>query len=133
MGSQATTVHVCVTCRDADDIETADSKCRGLRLYEALDAAASPDHEVSIAPVECLAVCKRPCTIAFTAPGKLTYVFGDLDPETGAADVLEGARVYSQSETGLMAWRERPRPLRRGTIARIPSSPLSPPASEAAE
>ena len=37
---------------------------------------------VAVQPVECLSVCKRPCTVALAAPGKWTYVVGDLDRET---------------------------------------------------
>lgn len=126
--SPSTCVHICVTCRDASDVEEGVSRCRGQRLYEACEAFKSANQittdGIDIAPVDCLAVCKRPATIAFTASGKVTYVFGDLDPETAAQDVFAGAAVYGQSQTGLMAWRERPLALRRGTIARIPAASL---------
>lgn len=124
--SVPTTVHICVTCRDANDIEDGDHVCKGQRLYDAckaIEQSSAPNNDIVIEPVECLAVCKRPVTIAFTGPDKLTYVFGDLDPATAAEDVFKGAEAYGRSETGLMAWRDRPIPLRRGTIARIPPAP----------
>jgi predicted metal-binding protein len=64
--------------------------------------------------------CKRPCTIALSAPGRFTYLFGDLDPETHAADVLAVAVSYSNSETGFLTRPARPEVLRAGILGRIP-------------
>lgn len=109
-------VSVCVTCRGPDEADRAGERL--LAALRALAAARAPG--VAIRPVQCLSVCKRPCTVAFTAPGRYTYVFGDLDPETSAAAVLEGARSYREQQDGYMLWRERPEALRRGVVARIP-------------
>ena len=48
------------------------------------------------------------------------YVFGDLHAETDAAALVEGARLFARSSDGLMPWRDRPPPLKRGLIARVP-------------
>lgn len=111
-------VSVCVTCRSPD---ADDSDRPGERLLAALrEAAAAAGQEVAIQPVQCLSVCKRPCTAAFSGPDRYTYVFGDLDPKTAASDLLAGLRTYRDQEHGYMLWRERPEPLRRGIVARIP-------------
>ena len=41
--------------------------------------------DVKVRAVQCLGVCKRPATIAVSAPDGYTFVFGDLEPESGAA------------------------------------------------
>jgi predicted metal-binding protein len=66
------------------------------------------DRTVAVRAVECLSVCKRPCTVALTAPGKRTYVVGDLDPASRVEDVIAMARRYGDSKDGIVAWRERP-------------------------
>ena len=73
--------------------------------------------------VECLAVCKRPCTVAFAAEGKWTYVVGDLDEATNIGDVVSAALSYAVSENGIVPWKERPQAFRRGVVARIPPLP----------
>lgn len=120
----AVTIHVCVTCRKAAGSEERP----GAELFRAL--AARPNG-FRVEAVECLSVCKRPCTVAVSSPGRWTYVYGDLDPATAADTILAGAALYALTPDGIVPWRERPEPLRKGVIARIP--PFPPPLSEAAE
>ena len=77
MSTEQTTISVCKVCRQGDD---ADSR-PGQLFFEALGEKLSkePGTSIRLEAVECLAVCKRPCTLAFSAPGKWTYVIGDLD------------------------------------------------------
>lgn len=111
-------VSVCVSCRNPSGPE---SERPGEAFLTAMRAAA---HEagspITIRPVQCLSVCKRPCTVALSSPGRYTYMFGDLDPSTGVAALLEGAAIYAGQEHGYMLWRERPEALRKGILARIP-------------
>jgi predicted metal-binding protein len=53
------------------------------------------------------------------ANGSWTYIFGGLDPGCGEA-LIDGARLLAASADGLMPWRGRPEPLKRGLIARMP-------------
>jgi predicted metal-binding protein len=109
---------VCVNCRAEGD--TDDAKA-GAGFFAALrDAAAAADAPISVRPVQCLSVCKRPCTVALSSPGRYTYMFGDLASEAGITALLDGAKTYAELAHGYMLWRERPEPLRRGIIARIP-------------
>jgi predicted metal-binding protein len=78
------------------------------------------DCDVRVTPVECLSVCKRPCTIALMAAGKWTYVVGDLDPEVHVDDVVSMAARYGLTENGIVPWRERPQSFRKGVVSRIP-------------
>jgi len=109
------TVHVCVTCRLAAD--APDGPGAGARLAAALQEAAGPG--VTVVPVECLSVCKRPVTVGFSAPGRWTYVYGDFPPES-ADLILAAAAQYAAAPQGLIPWRERPEALKRGVVARIP-------------
>ncbi|MDB5557862.1 MAG: metal-binding protein [Enterovirga sp.] len=110
-------VAVCVSCRPAG----APAGLPGAELLARLrEEAGCLGPGVEIRPVQCLSVCKRPCTIALSSPGRYTYVFGDIDPAGGAAEIVACLEVYRQQEHGYMLWRERPESLRRGIVARIP-------------
>jgi predicted metal-binding protein len=51
--------------------------------------------------------------------GSWTYVFGGLDV-TCAGALIEGARMLASAADGILPWRDRPAPLKRGLIARVP-------------
>lgn len=127
-----TLVYVCVTCRTADQ-QRPDGERPGAALYAALSADAASDPLINVVPVECLSVCKRPCTIGFAAPGKWTYVYGDMAADVGAADILAGARLYAASANGLIPWRQRPQALKKGLVARVPPLPVPNPVSDVPE
>jgi predicted metal-binding protein len=71
-------------------------------------------------PSPCLAVCKRPCTVAFSGADKWTYLIGDLDPESHVDEIVSAAKSFAASENGIVPWRERPASFRKGVIARVP-------------
>ena len=120
-----THIYVCTTCKLADEAGLAASERAGARLHRALSALASERQSpVAIIPVECLSVCKRACTISFAAPGKWTYVYGDLPADAGAEVILDGAALYGATSDGLIPWKQRPEALKRGVISRVP--PLAP-------
>ncbi|EJW13098.1 hypothetical protein A33M_0590 [Rhodovulum sp. PH10] len=118
------TLFVCVTCRRAGDDPQAPRA--GRRLYEAVAAAQAQDGgpDLRVVPAECLSNCNRACAIACAAPGRWTYVYGDLD-ERAAADILTVARLFAQSADGIVPWRDRPAALRRGLTARVPPLPCA--------
>ena len=113
------TLYVCITCKAGEDRP-------GQALFDALSARIVADDEtgVSLRAVECLSVCKRPCTVALAARGKWTYVVGDLSVETDLDDILTAARRFARTHDGIVPWRERPMPFRKGVISRTP--PLMP-------
>jgi predicted metal-binding protein len=130
--SSDVTIHVCVMCRRADD-EGEEANRPGARLHRALQAALSESESapVRLEAVRCLSVCKRPCTVAVSGPGRWTYVYGDFDPETSVETIIAGATRYAETSDGIVPWRERPEAFRKGVIARIP--PFQTTFSEAAE
>jgi predicted metal-binding protein len=117
----AATILVCVTCRDGE----AEGPRRGRLLFEALQARldSSGLSGLALAPVECLSVCKRPCTVALAAPGKWTYVVGDLDWRGQIDEIVEAATRFAATADGIVPWRERPIAFRRGVISRTPPLP----------
>ena len=110
------TVFICVTCKGPEQ----DAIPAGRRLYDAVVAHSCADTAITVTPVACLAVCKRPCTVALAGPGKWTAIVGDLDPATHAADVIAAARSHAETEDGIIPWRQRPRSFRTGVVARVP-------------
>jgi predicted metal-binding protein len=116
----AVTIFVCVTCKRAED--DADAPRPGKAMFEAVQArlALSAQDNIEIRAVECLSVCKRPCTLALSGPGKWTYVVGGLDIDANLDDVLEAARKFAATEDGLIPWRERPKSFRKGVVSRTP-------------
>jgi len=125
--NEKTSIHVCVTCREAGDPIEAAVERKGARLYRLLRQAAERRADpVVILPVECLSVCRRPCTIGFSAPGKWTYVYGDFPADAPSAEaILAAAALYGSAPDGLIPWKQRPQALRKGVVARIPPLPHS--------
>jgi len=113
------TLFVCVTCKAGEDLV-------GAALFDALSARLASDGAEGLAlrAVACLSVCKRPCTVALTAQGKWTYVVGDLSREAHLDDIVTAARRFARTQDGIVPWRERPPPFRKGVISRTP--PLVP-------
>ena len=122
-----TVLYVCTTCRRAGD--DPEGPRAGARLMAELSARAGEGLRVE--PVECLSVCKRPCTVAVAAADRWTYVYGDLDPVESAAIILDGIAAYAATPDGLVPWKQRPAAFRTGVIARIP--PFPPPAGAPTE
>ncbi|MGV8996132.1 MAG: DUF1636 family protein [Parvibaculaceae bacterium] len=116
-------IHVCVTCNRPGEQARLDAR-QGRRLYEAVvDRARETGATVRVSSVECMAQCKRGCTVAFSSPGKWNYLFGDLDPDIeGTADaILACAEIQAADPEGLIKLKSRPAQIRSGLLARIPS------------
>ncbi|MDP5306932.1 DUF1636 domain-containing protein [Paracoccus spongiarum] len=113
-------LHVCTTCRIV--AADPDAPRPGALLHDALSSAALPEG-VELRGVECLSACSQGCSVALSAPGKWSYVYGRLGPGD-AAEILTGTAAYAAAPDGLVPWRERPAIFRKQSLARIP--PLGP-------
>lgn len=115
---------VCTTCRAQGG--APDAARPGERLAETMRRALGhqEDGPIAVETVECLSVCKRPCTVALTGAGRWTYIYGDLDPDTGAETLLGFARQYRETRDGIVPWRERAEAIRKGVVARLPPLPI---------
>lgn len=122
MSPSPVTVFVCVTCRVPIEGGEGRFEKPGVAFAEALKygAAEVGATHIHIRPVECLSVCKRPCTIAFTSPGKWTYILGDIDPRINPAEILAAAESYAAAKDGIVPWNERAAFFKKGVAARVP-------------
>lgn len=120
--SAVTRILVCATCRAEGEPALPPGERAGARLLTALQHAAAEDATLAIVSVECLSVCRRPCTVGLAAPGKWTYVYGDL-PVDGAALILDAARLYASTPDGLIPWKLRVDAIKKGVVARFPPLP----------
>jgi predicted metal-binding protein len=114
--SAAPIVYVCVTCRPVGE---PDSPVRPGALLATATTRAAAGTEVQVRPMRCLANCSRGPSAALRCNGSWTYVFGGLDV-TCAEALIEGARLLAGAADGILPWRGRPAPLKRGLIARVP-------------
>src|ERR1700679_522208 len=111
--SASATLLVCVTCK-------SEQGPLGPGLFEALGERLASEPNITLKAVECLSVCKRPCTVALAAPGKWTYVVGDLTCDSHLEDIVIAARRYAASPAGVVPWRARPLSFRKGVVSRTP-------------
>ena len=120
----STIVSVCATCRTSSSTEIP-------RMGELMLAALVPllqekARDVAVRTVQCLGVCKRPVTVAISAQEGYTFVFGDLDPQSGPAAIAAFVKAYQRADYGFVPWAARPDLLRSRLVARIPSLLWSP-------
>ena len=109
-------VHVCTMCNDRR--RGFGGVQAGRYLLADLMAAAARDGSIEVVGIECMSVCKAAITLSFTASGKWSHVFA-LPSNTDVAQVLEAARLYARSRTGIFPLSGSP-VLRDGVVARIP-------------
>jgi predicted metal-binding protein len=122
------TVLVCITCRTtaalalvgAVDSAAPEPPRAGLLLANATAAAAANASDISVQRVRCLGNCGRGLSAAIRCDNAWTYVFGGLDASCDGLTLIAGARLLAAAADGIMPWRDRPEPLKRGLIARIP-------------
>jgi predicted metal-binding protein len=120
LSNNGVTIFVCISCRDAGDPE----RRPGALFLDAVRARiAERGLPLRVEAVECLAVCKRPTTIALAGEGKWTYVIGDLDAQSNIEEVIDAAQRFAESENGIVAWKDRPACFKKGVVSRTP--PLS--------
>lgn len=118
MSAKDVTILVCVTCRQGADADLRP----GAVFLDALGKRLTERGETGIKTeaVECLAVCKRPSTVALAGEGRWTYVIGDLDSDKHIDDIIDSARSFGATANGIVAWKERPACFRAGVISRTP-------------
>src|ERR1700738_1722872 len=109
------TLFVCVSCRRplGDGEESFDQPGHG--LAEAIKARLQGDEaRLTVATVDCLAVCKRPCTVALVGADKWTYLIGDLDPCSHVDEIVAAAKSFGAADDGIVPWRGRAGAVRQG-------------------
>ncbi|WP_233151745.1 DUF1636 domain-containing protein [Pelomonas sp. KK5] len=124
MSMSPTELLICTTCRPPG--ASRSEPAAGELLLEAVHIAQLQDDAGRHAPVRvrgiaCLSACSRACSVALQAPGKHSYLFGDLAPDAATAEqLLACAGLHARHADGLMQRNERPERLRSGILARLP-------------
>ena len=115
---------VCVSCRCRGSEKPAEGVTTdGRKLYEQLRLsieAMGADAPVQLVPTLCFANCERGCSAGIAAPGKWSYVMGELTPDQ-AEDLLTYCRAYASAKTGVVLPSGRPVSLAKSVIARFPA------------
>jgi predicted metal-binding protein len=91
------------------------------RLRAAIDAAGLGD-ECEVSGTACLAGCDRPCTLAWRATGKATWLFGGIDPAQPIDDLIAFSQLYARLDDGWCSGADCPPRLCANTLARIPAA-----------
>lgn len=115
-----TVLTICRTCRPKD--AAADAEPAGLNLCRAVARAiedTGSGAQVTLRAIACLSACERACSASIVAPGKFSYVIGNLVPGD-AEDVARFAALHAESPDGIPPWRARPEKIRKNTLARVP-------------
>ena len=109
-------IHVCTRCRVGDGQP-------GPSLIEKLTASitAKALTMLSVAEIGCMAGCSRPLTVGFSAPGKASYLFGDIDARSDAEPLLAFGNLYVSHSDRWTNEGQRPVNLAGKIIARIPA------------
>ena len=79
-----------------------------------------PENGYRVESVACFAGCDRPLVVAFTAPSKAAFLFGDIDPVADVGALLSFGLLYTRLADGWCSESDRPARLRGKTLARIP-------------
>ncbi|QIE46923.1 DUF1636 domain-containing protein [Pseudohalocynthiibacter aestuariivivens] len=103
---------ICSTCDGADGKGFAGAVRRALATAELV---------YDVRDWECMSNCARPLSVAFKAPAKATYLFGDVAPATDLADLVAFARIYANSADGWIEDARGAGRLRHCLIGRVPA------------
>ena len=124
---KAHTIFVCTTCASTWENGKRVGESGGEKLLKRLQSDYQSwelNPEFTIQAVECMSACNRSCVISLASSGKTTYVFGDVSPDLTPAEVkgvFDCATKYYVNPEGSLPWAERPQPLKKGVLARIPA------------
>lgn len=117
-----TELYICRTCKP-EGFAGEPQQRPGFRLAEAMARRVIERQlgaVVTVKSVDCLSVCKRPCTVAVTGAGKFGYVVGDVEVGRDIDPLIDYAVAFGRTADGITVWRERPEIVKRHTVARIP-------------
>lgn len=83
-------------------------------------AFAAENLPVTVQETDCMSGCKRASTLAFRAPSKMAYLFGEITA-ADLPDILIFTRLYLAAPDGTLADARPIGDLRFKAIARIPA------------
>ncbi len=117
-------LYVCIRCQPEESAKAPITA--GEELFKNLSHALKNTplaRHFEIQPIACMNGCRRACTVGLVAPNKVSYLFGDLTPDTPPSAVFETAALYASKPDGIVKKIERPLTMRDNVLARIPPLP----------
>jgi predicted metal-binding protein len=118
------TLFICQFCHHSSEERPEHQPADGSRLLEQLNTLAVEQlqsNKFEIQPVGCLWTRDKPCAVAFSAPHKPTYLFTNLPTNEIATALLQFSKLYLDSSTGDVLWKQFPEALQSASIAKIPA------------
>lgn len=116
-----TTITICTTCRQPALREDKTLTPCGEALLRQVSEAADDNPDIKTRGVACLMGCEHGCNIAISGDDKLTYVLGSFTPDIDAAEAIVAyAAKHSESESGVVPFREWPQGVKGHFVARVP-------------
>lgn len=113
---------VCKSCHRSSEEHPNDQPADGTRLLEQLNTLSIEQaDEFEIQPVSCLWTCDKPCSAAFSASHKPTYLFTNLPTDETASALLQFGKRYLDSSTGDVPWKQFPEVLQSVSVTKIPA------------
>ncbi|MEM9524519.1 MAG: DUF1636 domain-containing protein [Pseudomonadota bacterium] len=118
-----TWITVCDTCKRENWSERGMERTDGEAFAIRIEAAAR-GRNMKVRRHSCLMACRNACNVAIQADGKFAYVLGGFDnSEENAAAIVDYARIYEESETGLVPRDQRPQAVKGHFVSRYPPLP----------
>lgn len=111
---------VCMRCKPAGWTGDDDQRPGQILAKAVLGELARRGLHVRMREIHCMSQCKRACVVAFSGSDRFTYLFGDLDPATDAAAIVDAFALYQSRPLGFMERADRPERLRAGILGRVP-------------
>ncbi|QYO67462.1 DUF1636 family protein [Leptolyngbya sp. 7M] len=117
--------HILFVCKSCNSVHSDDidyEKADGANLLnQLLNLHQDWMHRdaLEIREVGCFWTCSRPCSIAFSAPDKATYLFTKV-PATEAEALLQFGQLYLASKDGNIPWKQFPESLQSMEVAKVP-------------
>jgi len=115
---------VCKSCKVKTEQSQTSDLPDGTKLLNQLQTLhhtlPHQEADLEIREVGCLWTCSHPCSVAFSAPDKATYLFTNV-PATAAKTLLQFGQLYLTSKDGNIPWKQFPEALQSATVAKVPS------------
>ncbi len=116
-------ITICDTCKRGDWPERGMRETDGEAFADLIEAAAR-GAGVLTRRHSCLMGCDHACNVAIQEKGKLTYTLGGFEGTVeDARGVVDYASLYSESESGQVAYRLWPPAIKGHFVTRHPPLP----------
>ncbi len=117
------TLFVCTTCGSTWEDGKRIGTSAGEFLLQDLQVQLA-DAGIHLEAVKCLSACLNSCAVAISAPGKFSYVLGQLPAQENRSETVEAlvqlAQSHREKPDGFVPYGERPELLKNRVLGRIP-------------